>query len=578
MTKSIVVVHGVGSPELGSEIKRIADAVADENSAMQISCIRSQNTDVAVGELSHGDNIVRLYELNWSHITRPANGAWHTLGQLFCLVFAAAQIAQGGWAGQNSNVQNTVDAPSLIGAFYRWILVTITIWAPILSGTLIMAEILSEDFKIAASLIVLGVGVAVYVAAQLLRNIEPMATKFGRIWACVIAVLGLLVAVNVIDRATLSPITRSTVLIGIYGTGVLMLLGIAESFWRGKLARCTIRSSSFRAAMFVIPFIVLAAAWPPVIFTAQFMVIDSFVGADRLNWADVESVYDTVAKNLPYDIVTLEIINFIAFFLAVSALVVSFLIWNSFLGSHFAEAQDWGGQFRRIVAIWLLLLILAGMISFVPVFVETFDHLMSGGGPKEQPPIPTGGVIGHFVSFFIPSTHEDWSPLEIYRASMWRICAVLLFLIPMVTRPLVIFSQIIFYICPTWSPISTQRELVEQFENVTRLAFQQSGEAPIVLAYSQGSKIAADAIALSNTPIKSLVTIGSPVDAIHVSFLAMPVPKHGVTWLNFYRRSDFIGGMIGGEHVRNSLIEDNFISTHFNYYRERAVLKAIGLG
>ena len=398
MTKSIVVVHGVGSPKLGSEIKKIADAISDADSTMQLSSIRSKETDVAMGELIHKGQTVRLYELNWSHFIRPARSARHTLGQVFCLVFAAAQIAQSGWHGQTSDSVRTVNGPSWIGRVYRWVLVTITIWAPILAATVIMAEILNDAYAISATMIALCVGGLVGLAAYLLRNIEPLATWSGLIWAVMIASLGVSVAQGVLDRVTLSTyVTRPLVFAGIYGSGLLLLLGIAESFWRGKGVRSTIRASSFRASMFVIPFVVLAAAWGPIVFTAQFMVIDLFISDDPLTFKDVKAVYDAVAENLPYDIVTLEIINLVAFCVAVTALVTFFLIWHVLLGSTFAKSKDWGGQFRRLVASWLLLLILVGIVTVTPVMIQSLDswaHKITG---KSQ--ISETGMIGELLDF-----------------------------------------------------------------------------------------------------------------------------------------------------------------------------------
>ncbi len=575
MSQSIVVVHGVGSPEPGSEITKVADAIGDKSIAMKISHLRSNRTNVPVGELIHQGEKIRLYELNWSHTVRPADGAWHTLGQLFCLLFAAMQIAQAGWDTGATDDKKRVDGPSRIGCLFRWVLVTITIWAPILAVTVILAEILEENHRTAASLVVLGIGFTVFVAARMLGKVDRHAASSGLCWAVAIAFIGLLVIHTELTRAILSPVTKSTVFIGIYLSGFLLFLGTIESFWRGKLARGTLRASSFRAAMYVIPFIVLAAAWPPVVFTFQFMIVDMFTALDGSVLTRAEGVYKEVAKGLPYPIVKLEIINLIAFVGAIFVLFAFFLIWSSALGSKFAQSQNWGGQFRRAVALWLLILILVGAVTIAPVTWETAQYYFAGKQTGNGTDLT--GFTKRLVNFFKPDAGEDVSPLEFYRVSMWRVSAGLLFLIPAFTKMILVFMQIIFYICPDWSPLSTKGELLRQFENITNLARQHGGEAPIILAYSQGSKIATDALAVSKAPVDRLVTIGSPVDAIHQSFLVMPVPKHGRDWLNFYRNSDFIGGPIQSKEVTNSLIESNFGSSHFRYYREQSVLKAIGL-
>lgn len=125
--------------------------------------------------------------------------------------------------------------------------------------------------------------------------------------------------------------------------------------------------------------------------------------------------------------------------------------------------------------------------------------------------------------------------------------------------------------------MSSREKLIAQFEDLTELACREGGEPPVVLAYSQGSKIASDAMARGVAEVDKLITIGSPVDAIHGSFLSMPIPILDVNWQNFYRPSDFIGGAIDGPRVQNDQIDENFTSTHFKYYREKSVLTALGL-
>lgn len=603
MTKSIVVVHGVGSPELGSEIAKIADAIRDPDSLMRMSYIRSNKKDVPVGELTHKGETIRLYEMNWSHTFDTASSAKHTLGQVFRLVFATAQIAQAGWLDQTSENRNHVAGPSLVGLLYHWILVAITIWAPVLAATVIVTEILKDDYPLPAVLIAACVGVLVGLAAYLLRSVDSLAASLGCIWAAAITVIGVLVALGPLNREMLSDyVTKPLVLIGIYGSGVLAIIGVAQSFWRSKGARSSLRASSFRASMFVIPFIVLAAAWGPIVFTAQFMVVDQFIsepsstfeksvplcqGTDPvceetfiitasnegLTSNEAKYVYDQVAYGLPYDLVTLEVINFASFCITISSLVVFFLIWHGLLGTNFVRSRDWGNQFRQLVAIWLILLILMGAITLVPAMIQSLDNLTSGA--KGVSKFADTGMVRDLLNQFLPV--DTSSALEVYRVSMWRIAAVLLFLMPMVATMVAIFSQIIFYIAPGWSPLSSREDLIAQFEDITELASSEDGGRPVVLAYSQGSKIASDAIARGVAEVKTLITIGSPVGPIHGAFLSMPIPTHEVNWYNFYRPSDFIGGVIDEPHVQNNPIDENFTSTHFKYYREKRVLAALGL-
>ena len=273
----------------------------------------------------------------------------------------------------------------------------------------------------------MGVGLSVYWAANLLHKIEPLATASGQIWAFVIAGLGGLVAMGLLERETLRPLTLGTVLTGIYGTGFLLLIGIVESYWRSGFRQNNIRSSTFRSAMFVIPFIILAAAWGPIVFTAQLMTVDIFVKMGALDFIAVKDVYEDVTGGLPYNIVKLETINFFAFFAGILALVFFILIWNLSLESKLAKTSDWGSQFRRLVAIWLLFLIIVGAVTVLPVFYETLDHYLLSG-VTVQSLIPTEGIGGFFATLILGE--KERSPFEFYRVSMWRVSAILFLIIP----------------------------------------------------------------------------------------------------------------------------------------------------
>lgn len=576
MTRSIVVVHGVGAPDPGAEIEKIADAVSDAGTSMRKTTLRSRGQDIPVGELIHNGERVCLFEMNWSRTVAPATTTGHVIRQAFRLLFVVTQIAQSGWSTP-AETDNAVAYPSLVGKLFRWTLMAITIWAPILAATVIMAEILNDQYANHAKGIAIVVGALVALAGFYVLKVDRLAGLAAFAWAFAVLVFGLMVADEQWTRDAVSKwVTLPFVAFGIFGSGLLLIAGVAESFWRGKAAPPTWRSSAFRASMFVIPFVIFAAAWPPIVFTVQFMVVDQFIGAGGLTDKEVLDVYDAVAKGLPYDLVQLEILNFIVFIIATFALVFFCLIWNGVLQTEAARRWEWGGQFRRLVSVWLLILIVAGSLTVFPVLLQSTATVI--GNADHQSRFPEAGLFKSAFDLLFPFFRvENSSVLEVYRASMWRIAAILLFFLPKVGQMIAIFSQIVFYIAPIWSPLSSRHELLEQFRNVVEIASQKSEGPPIILAYSQGSKIAVDALANGTIETKKLVTIGSPVDAIHRTFLSMPVPRRELNWHNFFRSSDFIGGSINEPNVKNARIDQNFTSTHFKYYREEKVLSALEL-
>ena len=577
MVKSIVVVHGVGAPDPGAEIEKIADAVGDTGTSMHKTTLRSRGQDIPMGELIHNGESVRLYEMNWSRTVAPAATAGHVIRQAFRLLFVVTQIAQSGWSAPGAESDSAVACPSLAGKLFRWTLMAVTIWAPILAATVVTAEILNDQYADYAKGITIAVGALVALAGYSVLKADRLAGRAAFVWAFAILLFGLMVAGGQWTRDALSNwVTRPSVAFGIGASGLLLIWGVAESFWRGNAAPSTWRSSAFRASMFVIPFIIFAAAWPPIVFTVQFMVVDQFIVAGSLTDKVAIEVYNRVAEGLPYNLVQLEILNFIAFVVAAFALVFFCLIWSGVLQTEAARHWEWGGQFRRLVSVWLLILIVAGSVTVFPVLLQSMATVV--GGADHQSRFPEAGLFKSAFDLLFPFFRvEESSVLEVYRASMWRIAAILLFFLPMVGRMIAVFSQIVFYIAPVWSPLSSRCDLLEQFRNVVEIATQKSDGPPIILAYSQGSKIAVDALANGTIETKKLVTIGSPIDAIHGTFLAMPVPRRELNWHNFFRSSDFIGGSINEPNVKNAQIDQNFTSTHFKYYREEKVLSALEL-
>ena len=583
MHKSIVVVHGVGSPSLGAEIKSIVDAACSDGSFAEFQIIRKDSEDIPMCRITLDSGHVDLYEMNWSHtIAQPREGFWACLLHLFYLIFAMLHIADSGWHNGPSDEANTpaktVGAPSVFGRIFRWILLTVTIWAPIAAASVIIAQLLKGHY-VPAVFVLGSLAIAVGLMSWRLSKIDRLAIA-GLIWCLVFLVVGMLIVGTDLDRKDVRDLIGGAVMFGVFGPLIVGIAGVIQSFQRAFThapAAYRRRQALLGASLFVLPYLLIGLTWGPIVFALQFLVVDLLAYLPNLESLPTHALYSEVVRGLPYNVVFMELVNACALLLTLMFLVIGVLAWSAGINLGFVKEGRWGENFRTGASIWLAMLLGCGAVVLPALALQEFLlqyqdlHL---GSLALVSKMVASLSIGNSAE---PAGQLAPNDLEIYRLTMWRFLPALVLLSKWLRPGLIVACQIVFYLCPRWSAICTREVLEDRFNQVVDLAAQRSGEAPIVLAYSQGSKISADAIASQKTKIKKLVTIGSPIGVLHENFLSLqPVPIAG-SWHNLYRDSDFIGGSIATANARNTRIDQNFERSHFDYYQEEAVLKELGL-
>jgi hypothetical protein len=164
------------------------------------------------------------------------------------------------------------------------------------------------------------------------------------------------------------------------------------------------------------------------------------------------------------------------------------------------------------------------------------------------------GMFPNFVGWFdIP---KDIKLLEIYQDSVLRTLPYLMWLIGPFAIALDVIGDILFYLQPNRRHPAAIAEVCKRrlVAAVNYAEGKGSGHKVVVLANSQGSKIAADLRDEREIPF-TLVTTGSPVDALYSRFLGVEndvnQARENVRWVNCFCDGDVIAGPIDRHGVDN---------------------------
>jgi hypothetical protein len=171
----------------------------------------------------------------------------------------------------------------------------------------------------------------------------------------------------------------------------------------------------------------------------------------------------------------------------------------------------------------------------------------------------------------------ETSPLEIYRLSSTRLLPFIFLLAGPLRVGLEVAADVLFYLLPARFSLATGRDARQRLEILLE-HLSASGKPPaVVLAHSQGSKIALDVSNAAKHPPARFISVGSPINALYAKFLNIrgQATSAIVDWCNMYRWSDFVAGEVPLSGVQNVVVEHNFAQGHFGYWTEPLVTKAL---
>ena len=489
----VIVVHGVGAPAPGSTL----DASLQGLSSGATHAF--QREDVVVDGVAFARALgmsdgapFAVTEVNWADLLRPGAGVAGTLRHSAMLALAmldgAASLSRGPW----------------LIKVYQWLFESIFLWCvwPAIA-CLIVATVRPRGVALgvlAALLVALGA------SAVSLVKYSPMTKVAAPVWA----VVSLLFAFG--TSAAPGPWVETSA--WLYGwsqvLAVIALFAAAASEVVGVLWSRRITPLLGRLALLYVP-AVLASSLGSVLWVTALWAVPH--GIDFQKWGA------RFSYGLGYDLQQVEfVVAGVVFVLGVIALALVLAV----AALSFFEFRG-----RRL---WFR----SGGLANASI-----------GGLLAIAPVALIGASGVFLHSFLEGTSEKslidgTSILETYQYSALRLLPYLVAVLTPLGVVMDVLGDVGFY-------LATRRNLdigVEARKRLTQAlgVARRSSKQIVVVAHSQGSVIAYDAVA-DGPSIDRLVSIGSPISTLYARFIGRTFKSIEPTaWVNAFRLGDYIGG------------------------------------
>ncbi len=588
--RTLVAIHGVGSPTAGDLARDIVAGLAlDHDFTVREGTIEAGGEEHPRLRLEGHPTVRDVIEVNWSDIEAPPRGPLSLMLYLFRLVIAMTQMGATGWrcAGED------LTGKSLSARVFAYFITFVGTWIiglPLISLHVSVAQTMAGKIT-GVVLIGLLTLLTTFVTARYDRRFRA-----GYLWTAINLGAG---AFFLTQQGYTNDFVAHTAfwvdVVQLFGFGLILLAGaellvrlviLAPSRVDGDRAGAaggdtdrplprgeTVLPFFVRFACLFVPALVLTGL-AALIFLLHLLPYTLSPGADAafsewvrlyrqsgLNAQSMHQIYMSVAG----------VLGAIAFVIAVVPFALSLISWNR-------EPPASGRRFQTALAIVLTLVPVLLLPSSLAVFLELL------GGPS----VP---MVLNPMEMALPAADAVTSEALLNRAAVGAVLllAVLVVLLGPGRTVLDVTGDVIFYVLrDDYIHNATAGALTQRVKALlTTLDTQEHG--PIVLVgYSQGSVIAADAARGQEGFTGSLITIGSPIQSLYGRFLKIPAgfrTARVARWDNLFRPTDFVGGPIGpGEGRRpdtDQPVRGNRRRHHVNYWPEpevRAALAGLPLG
>jgi hypothetical protein len=576
VNQHVVGIHGVGCPPLGSKLEEMVSGVRCDFEDRRGGDLSIGGCRYPYAELGKSSTPrVTLWEVNWSDLEPAPEGRFKLFAYFVRIIAAIVQLAATGWQPDRPGATG----PSVFGVMFRRVYFSAMVWAFIIPTTLFFTSIVSN--RIISSVIVIGIAVLTALAAHTLSRSDPLL-RAGYFWAASVAVVGLVFALAPGESAeksvSLARLLESVAILGM----VLFPLAVIEitARWLAnrKIALESIEILFVRISLFVLAIIALSGIG------ALIWAINFNVGwaLERLNIADQDLVNNWKTmyyESSIYNVAFMELVNGGAAFLAGFYLIIGFLLWflQTKLETFFGQLKS--GAFLRDWIAWFFPLSLAFSVAVITALVVDLLNLWPIAEAFRLCDLP-----GFCASFGIDPTDSPASQIRaIYTLSALRLLPFLALLVGPMRTGLDIAADILLYIQPPrTSPLATgEKARIRLMQLYEHLAADPAARISVV-AESQGTRIAVDALQHADVKPAVLVTVGSPLAVLYLRLLNVPVRvagggSPGLHWRSFYRWSDFIGGPIPVGPDTDEVIPTNYQDSHFRYWKEPEVISAFAL-
>jgi hypothetical protein len=567
---AIIAVHGVGDPEPGSLLGNLEEAIT-RYWEVDLKQLGPQPGFERLVDVLDGRRLelrrtmvnskrVVLVDANWADIGRAPKQWWAQIPYSLKLLVGTVVLAADGGAR----------APVLIfGLIFSW---AFRLFLPAIAALplISLAGILPNSwiFGLAAAV----VAAALVAIAWYLREFDGPATAGNAIAAAVVVAL----AVAHLCGVPLMPVGPRDLglpdwtFAAVAAAGpALILLALVEGLVRSLLCRKMPPITAVSRIGLLILSFALASTLMVIAFLLGLYGIGWLIQQGQAREAALDAWGNAYACTLPYNIAPAEAVVAASILLAAVPLLVALAMWWCMVRRGVPTAgvclrRRLGAVFVWIIVLFLLLsgflaVDMAGVLGWIdptPLVGWFFD--------PQSLRYPAAGV----------GEKCDVNLFDIYRRSLIPRIPALVAVAAYTRIGLDVATDVLIYLRSGEAVCDRLRQTLRRFQpRSRRLA---------VVAHSQGSRVAMDAIlggdGQSFPGGGRLATTGSPISALIGGFLHradIPPKRSGWQWCNFYRGTDPIGGVIDGERdwPRNHQIDENLEKNHINYWIERDVIR-----
>ena len=517
-----LVIHGVGSPAAGSLTR---DLVQSSGNVYEESVIHSGGADFRVFTPKDKDSSP-LIDMNWADIGRPRAGIVGVISAT--LDVAISQPAQ--------SVQEKLGCACL-QKFYTVSVFAVFAWTQFIAYGAIAAKLLPTSLLRGLAVLSLAI-IGAFVMFRKIRQSHPKSALFGFCSFFLFLSVACLLPVFFDDdelRTRILDFAINVNALGHCGATVLLLAVAVVLARKIKIAGTPSGIWHYLGALacYCVPVIVLsalAAALTAVVF--------------RL--ADSQSLIREILASSPYDVRPVEF---------AMAVATAFPIVVVLAGVSFAaifRLND--SRYWNLVPRYL--------IASIPIAML----------------FPFGALIWSLFGlgeFFVPVAFPKELP-EIYAASAARVVPWLLGALPFVRELLDVLCDVALYTTANGG-LNIKAALASRFKAAEDIASAHDWKIRTVLAHSQGSVVAYDALANNRQnpnkilgDVSTFLTFGSPLENLYRDILGKSVEVlPSLIWRNVYRNQDYIGGRL------ECLGNENYslgAGSHTNYLRSSEMI------
>ncbi|MEQ9059876.1 MAG: hypothetical protein RLW61_10695 [Gammaproteobacteria bacterium] len=534
------MVHGVGDPDPGHLLRNVSIGMHEGGA----SGIRSDLVidGILYPRLIVDDGVTSIIEANWSDIAKPRRSALSVLDYLVRIIAALLRFAH-----KPQPARFPLSGPSAIYRFCFEAFLVFSIYGPLVG----LAWKTSEQLG-ARVIGAIGIGFVTTLCC-----LTVYLKKFGGvlwagwIWASLIglATLGVVTKYISINDTLLF---ATSVYVGSQGvTGLALFFALAhtcinKSFtWDQRVARM---------GLLILPFFVISAIgallWATAIFSSRILSDNQYQVWQIIYTDSLETL------NYPLAFVELTFATLVAF-LAVGFLLVGSIYWFVSRKSAQEPRPRSPGQLARRLALWII----AGCAAVYATLVVVYSFVAYSSDCR----LPWQGL----------------SVWEVYSWSSMRFLPYLFFFIGPLSIATAVIVDILFYIVPKSEDsesvvdLSAGRMVRHRLLQVIRHQAER-GEQIVVVAHSQGSVIAIDALGRdNNASVTALITAGSPAYSLYDRCLGSTAESRAIddgyafesppNWANVWREGDYIGDVQGRSGVREI---DLGPGGHINYWSD----------